>query len=220
MNRKQSSTLSAVILALTLIFPLAVSAAIYEIVPTADSFVNSLYPNTNYGTDERLYAHFGSNSTKRTFLKFDLTGLPTGETITGASLFLHTDGGVQGLAVDSHYVANDTWKEDLLTWNNQPIYNTPAMNSTETVHGWMNWSIPMETLTADTNGLLSVLIKLQDESGDSATATFYSREAVIKPAELPYLSVSTARSVPIPATMFLFGIGLAVFVGVRRNIHE
>ncbi|MDY0282041.1 MAG: DNRLRE domain-containing protein [Salinivirgaceae bacterium] len=218
MNGKKHSALSAVILVLTLIISFTASAANYEIAPLADSYVNSLYPNTNYGSDERLYAHYGSNSTKRTFLRFDLTGLPAGEIITGASLLLYTDGGVQGLAVDAHHVANDAWTEDLLTWNNQPGYDAFVLHSAETVHGWMEWSIPLETFTADTDGLLSILIKLGSESGDSATATFYSREATIKPAELPYLSVSTTTPVPIPPAMLLFGIGLVVLAGVRRNI--
>lgn len=219
MNRKKRPILAAVMLAVALMFPCVVSAMTYELGPAADSYVNSLYPNTNYGNDGSLYAHYGSTSTKRTYLRFDLTGLPTSETVTGVTLFLYTDGGVQGLAIDAHHIADDSWSENSLTWNNKPTCTMPAIDSADTVHGWMEWSIPLETLVADTDGLLSILIKLQQEGGNSATATFYSREATINPAEPPYLSVTTTP-VPISATMLLLGPGLVVLAGLRRKIHS
>jgi hypothetical protein len=220
MNWKKCQTLVAAMSAVALMLPGAASAATTKLGPAADSYVDSHYPNSNYGNEERLYAHDGSTSTKRTYLRFDLGGLPAGEIVSNATLFLFTDGGVEGLAIDAHHVTNDVWAENSLTWNNKPSYSPAAFDSQDTVHGWMSWTLPLSTLSADTNGLLSILIKLQQESGNSATATFYSREARYTSEEmareLPYLLVSTTP-VPIPATVILLGSGLAGIALLRKK---
>jgi len=199
--------------AAALLLPCAALAATYDIGPAADSFVSLQHPGTSYGDNEVLYIHHGDFDTRRSYLQFNLTGLPAGEVVTGATLFLYTAGNLMGLDVDAHHVADDTWTEATLTWNDKPAYAPAAFATTASDHGWMSWSVPMATLGADADGRLSILVKLQDEV-DSTTVTFYSREATGGLAQWPYLQVNT---VPEAQSWAMFAAGLAVLGWAARR---
>jgi hypothetical protein len=93
--------------------------------PIDDSFVVSELSlvGQNYGSDPQLvvwanYPVFGA----RSYLKFDLSAIPTGEVVTFARLnFFQYLGGGYASGVDVFRVADDTWSEGTLTWNNQPV---------------------------------------------------------------------------------------------------
>lgn len=199
--------------AAALLLPGAALAATYELGPAADSFVSLQHPGTSYGADEVLFIHHGDFDTRRSYLQFDLTGLPAGEVVTGATLFLYTSGNLAGLDVDAHHVADDTWTEAALTWNNKPAYAAAAFATTASAHGWMSWSVPLSTLSADPDGRLSVLVKLQNEV-DSSTVTYYSREATGGAAQGPYLQVNT---VPEPRSWVMLTAGLAALGWAARR---
>lgn len=104
----------------------------------------------NYGADPQLvvwanYPVFGA----RSYLKFDLSGIPEGEVVTFARLnvfqFL---GGGYASGVDVFRVANDGWSEGTLTWNDQPVLYPDAadriaqnatLNGTE--RGWVSFDL-------------------------------------------------------------------------------
>jgi hypothetical protein len=178
-----------------------VMAARYKIYPEADSYVDSQHPDSNYGTDTYLYAvyaveYLGSPLTQRSFLKFDLSGIPVGFSITAAKLYLYvtSNGGHPPLNTDLYHVGNG-WTESGITWNNQP-----APDAYLATHDYMDWGHyyawnlfeselwnPSQDLA---NRQISLMIKLRDEGAppeDFIGFTFYSRSGTKK----PYLEVTT-----------------------------
>lgn len=104
----------------------------------------------NYGADPQIlvwanYPVFGA----RSYVKFDLSGIPEGEVVSFARLnvfqFL---GGGYASGVDVFRVAQDGWNEGTLTWNDQPVLypdaadlisQNPTLNGTE--RGWVSFDL-------------------------------------------------------------------------------
>lgn len=98
--------------------------------PIADSYVSNLNATTNFGTSDRLNVdptEYGGSRIDYTYLKFDVTSLPPGATITGVKLQMQSwggyayggDGNVYNL-----FVADDSWTETGIIWNNAPAATT------------------------------------------------------------------------------------------------
>lgn len=93
--------------------------------PSDDALVASdaTYVDQNFGSDPQIlawanYPVFGA----RSYLAFDVSNIPTGETVTFARLNLFQFlGGGYSSGVDLFRVADDAWDEATLTWNNQPV---------------------------------------------------------------------------------------------------
>ncbi len=98
-----------------------------SVLPVADAFVrggNSA--NINYGQDGQLTVKKEGNLsfTRRTYMKFDVSSLPT--SFGKAILRLH----VIGSGVDQHdlrLVATNSWTENGIKWNNQPTANSEVL---------------------------------------------------------------------------------------------
>ena len=127
------------------VFALAVSALTVHAVaspttirlfPEADSYVRDMAPGTNYASNDYLDVAphptagggFPSictdNGNYNAFLRFNMSAIPAGSTIVSAQLqmtgfagFAHGGNGNQYIA----FVADDTWDESTITWNNMPV---------------------------------------------------------------------------------------------------
>jgi hypothetical protein len=113
------------VLGVTLLSSVARSDSLQLLRPIDDSLVVSeaTLVDQNYGADPQLvvwanYPVFGA----RSYLKFDLSGIPAGEVVTFARLNLFQfNGGGFASGVDVFRVADDSWSEATITWNNQPV---------------------------------------------------------------------------------------------------
>ena len=83
--------------------------------PSADTFVSSATPKTNYGSSIVLVVQSGAT----TYLQFNLSELPAGAQVSKATLRLFVDGVLKPGAFDV-YQLNAPWSENTLS------YNTPA----------------------------------------------------------------------------------------------
>ncbi len=83
--------------------------------PSADTFVSSATPKTNYGSSIVLVVQSGAT----TYLQFNLSELPAGAQVNKATLRLFVDGVLKPGAFDV-YQLNAPWSENTLS------YNTPA----------------------------------------------------------------------------------------------
>lgn len=102
----------------------------------ADAFVTSGAPNDNYASDP-----LGVTTDTRSYVKFNLTVLPTGATIDSAVLRLRQERLVGSSSVSVGRV-DSGWTETTLTWANQPSVTPggPAA-SADLPLDWVEWTV-------------------------------------------------------------------------------
>lgn len=92
--------------------------------PVADTFADTTAVTQNYGASSLLAV-----TTKNTaYLRFDLSGVPVGSTVTKATLRLFVDAVTTPGRFDVYQV-NSAWSESTLTHNNAPIPGISATNA-------------------------------------------------------------------------------------------
>ena len=123
--------------------------------PVGDTFSNSAAHNQNYGTQPAFVVQQGATA----YLKFNLGTLPSGVTVSKATLRLYVDAVAANGSFDV-YQLNNSWNESTLTYNNAPALGTsatgghpvsvtsPSLNQfvvidiTPLVQDWANGSVP------------------------------------------------------------------------------
>ena len=159
-------SISVLLFSLPLTSPPVVAASATtttNISPVADAKVanNPSFVNTNYGTSHTLrietYDWSGEHRDWRTYLRFDLRGLPSGATILGATLFLYCIEGDACVHRSQSIIVHrchDNWGETGITWNNQPMgthanpvenflttSNFPVPENAGPVNAWFSWDV-------------------------------------------------------------------------------
>ena len=196
------------------------------LLPVADSFVDSSAPNTNYGswTELRVLTYW---YTWDSYLRYDLSALPPGTSISDASFTIIFYNGWAYGGDGNHYlylVPDDTWTEMGITWNNRPTYTTnlgywwPWNNNTPRY--WL-FSVDV-TQTVKTEYAGDQKISFCIHNGGSYSGFYYSRETGT--TNSPKLLVSydpayTTEALPVTvATVILAPSGLpGGIVGTTYN---
>jgi len=151
------------------------SAATYQIFPTADASVYSSasVANVNFGTDYVILVYIAGSTNNLyaySYLKFDLSSIPSTENITDVILYVYCWTTTPTIpTIQLRPVADTTWLETGITWNNKPSYGDLIVSTLGTV-GWKQWGIPVAQLP-DT-GLVSFMLMTQT----AGTSQFYSKE--------------------------------------------
>ena len=160
--------------------------------PSADTFVNSSSPNTNYGSSVIDVVGPGASS----YLKFNLAAVPAGTTIKKATLRLYVDAVATPGQFDVYNLpATPVWSETSLKYNTPPpgkglsatgghpiAISASSVNTfvlidiTSTVQGWLN-------SPSSNNGLELAL------SSNNGYFSFDSKEGVLTSHE-PELEIA------------------------------
>jgi hypothetical protein len=163
------------------IFLLSVSMFAQQAPPSADTFVSSATPNINYGSG--IVDVVGSGTT--TYLKFNLSGIPAGPSVSKATLRLYVDAVISGGQFDVYNLpSTPTWSESTLKYNTPPpafgtsatgghpiTVSSSSLNSfllidiTATVQGWF-------TNPSSNNGVALALV------GSTGWFSFDSKEGL------------------------------------------
>ncbi|GAB4406560.1 MAG: hypothetical protein Kow00123_19210 [Anaerolineales bacterium] len=120
--------------------------------PAADAWIDYWQPNANHGSSVVLA--IGSEecpgvefpSRGRGLIRFDLSGIPAGQTIQSAYLQLYLryaqPGGTTTNMIDVHRVTG-SWTEGGVTWNNQPGHSTTIYSGIPVgmTTGWYSWDL-------------------------------------------------------------------------------
>jgi len=112
--------------------------------PTDDAYVRSSNPNNKYGSAKELWVQNFDGNLVRSWVKFDLSPIPSGSTINGAELTLYLSGSYMaaGQEYNLHHSNNDaSWSEGGITWNNQPSFDSSHVDSEAPETGWMSWDV-------------------------------------------------------------------------------
>jgi len=115
---------------------------------THDAYVDEANPTLNYNV---AFLRVGVSSVEFpgdvfTYIKFDLSSIPDGSTITGATLGMHlqsAEGYAGGVNLFAGKVNPPVWEENTITWNNRPVgASSFATTSVGTTPGWYQWTVP------------------------------------------------------------------------------
>ena len=123
--RTQAAPIIALVIAATTLSAPA-RAATYQLTPVDDTFAYSGEATSAHGALSGIatgYTDPHPESGWISYLKFDLGSIPNSEVITGATLNLYQflGGGFALIGTNLFRFANDSWSENTLTWNNQPL---------------------------------------------------------------------------------------------------
>jgi hypothetical protein len=211
-NERVIRKASAAFVVLLMVFFPATLAGAVTFSPTDDAYTSTASPDTTYNsTTLQVYARPATPDYRRSYLKFDLSSIPSGEYITNAVLHLYhgSTQGYEDIDVRLYVFENndwDSWTESTLTFNNRPnktSYGTSVALATIQA-GWNQWGFT-PSITSYSNDTLSLFLKLNSESVPT-WAGFNSKEYPGTSLD-PYLEVTTAV-IPLPGTLVLLGTGL------------
>lgn len=96
---------------------------------TEDVSVRQIHPNDNFGSMP-LSVVADTTSARESYLKFTVSGLPSGATVTSARIQLHVDpGGGSSDGPRIYRTPTTSWSEAQMTWNTRPgITGSPLAN--------------------------------------------------------------------------------------------
>lgn len=147
--------------------------------PTADAFVQGgSSADQNFGTQTVLTAKddTDANNKRSSFLKFDLSTI-TDLTAEKVILRLKTasiSGNTDNLS--AYFIADDTWEETAINWNNKPASGTllDTKTNTASLGEWIELDVTSQVITElSGDKKFSVLLM----SGESILVSYHSREA-------------------------------------------
>jgi len=172
-------------------YRLAGSTATRTLSPLADASVRSgTWGNTNFGSGGQLYAKESTDadSTRRIYLKFDLSSLATIGTAK-LRLFGRLDDAIagRGTTVGVYGSTGTSWTESGLTWNNSPSFGTTALATasvTSAAAKWYEWDLTSYLRQQKAAGRTSVTLVLKTTTLSKEKATFNSDEATTNRPQL------------------------------------
>lgn len=173
--------------------------------PTADSYVDSSNPDTNFGTSTTL--NVSANIIQAfTYVKFDLSGIPLDATILNANLSVNlaTDIGLiyRDDKVGVYSCQDNSWGEQTITWNNKPatvssptsVWTIPMLFLT----GYRSWDVTQDAKTALQSRGLTEVLKFTEKSGDYGCMVFKSKDGGSSPRlEIEYIPGASVTPTPL-----------------------
>jgi 2',3'-cyclic-nucleotide 2'-phosphodiesterase (5'-nucleotidase family) len=173
----------------------------YVLSPVADAQVSSGNPSTNYGTGTSMFVQSSTTGfgNERAWLRFDLSTIPAGTSITGATLQLwNWKSAGAALPAEIHGSSTDSWVETSINWNNQPVFD--SMLDTQTLAAgatnlWYTWNVGafVQQEFAD-DKLASFVVKAATENSADTTAPSYAFDAKEFGSNAPLLLVNAQAS--------------------------
>jgi hypothetical protein len=160
---------------------------------TEDSYVRSSLPQQGHGSLPELRVRTTTVAERRTYLKFNVTGL-TGEVQSAKLRLLMTNVSIAAGAlysVSNHFRdITEPWTEEGLTWENAPEIAGQALNSVDSVRapGLIEFDI---TSALQADGIYSFVIK----NGVADMAIYSSKEGLFAP-ELEITSLEPGATNP------------------------
>jgi fibronectin type 3 domain-containing protein len=155
----------------------------------ADSTAVSSQPTATYGYHNLMYAWNGASSTDVIYVKFDLSGVSG--TVTGATLSIDgLSNGASATNVSVSPVADTTWTEATLNWNNRPALGASLAppTSVTTTETYQNWNVTNYIRSEQLAGHTLVTLALTQDTVGSILANMRARES----GTFPRLVLTTA----------------------------
>lgn len=165
--------------------------------PDNDAYVDQENPDINYGTCENLVMDNIDNK-KYSYLKFDISTIPSEKIITSANLYLWCNARVGGryTRIYACSVENDDWNEATITWNNRPDAVTFLSEYSGDVGAWWNWDVKAFVEKEYGGDKTASLCLIPGDLNEYLAEEFMSKE-YWNPEFKPYLEVTYVLSATI-----------------------
>ncbi len=166
-----------------------------RIYPSDDAWVTSYDPNQNHGSEDTL--NIGPDYNMDSYLKFSLSILPPGITISDAKLLLYCYSIDGGTTVDGivHRVDNDSWSEGTITWNNRPAHgawlDSVSVNVEEQWYSWDVTAWVQNEFGGDQVSSIYIYGGQASGPGERGLKRFYSIDCYDPETYGPYLEITT-----------------------------
>jgi hypothetical protein len=152
----------------------------------ADTGINQAAPTQNNGSAANLFVQSASGSgNRRSLVRFDLPTMPTGCTVTAATLSLYNQSPTPARVIEVSAAAT-SWTEDAVTWNTQPATTGTAATSITVVgagaQSWTVTSLVQAQYSGSNNGF--VLRDRTENAAVSSNQIYRSRESGSNPPQL------------------------------------
>lgn len=138
------------------------SSSTSSLYPTNDSWVEAEFPNGSHGYETSLRVKSDSR-TRRSYLKFDLSSIPNGKTVTSVRIYLYCTYMDFNPSVEIYaHETGDNWYESSITWNNAPavgsLITSISVGGTGQYYCWDITAYGQTQYSGDK--ILSVVVKL------------------------------------------------------------
>jgi hypothetical protein len=171
----------------------AASAATTVLTPVADSHVQADLPTTNFGSSTTL--RIDGSPVSVAYLKFDVQGLSAPPTSATLKVFVPVS---STTSINAGRVADTTWTEAGITWNNRPAPAPPSIPSPTPITASTFLSYDVTSMVTG-NGLVSFAV----DTTSSTSKSLPSRENATV-ADRPQLVIdsatTTTTTTPPPTT--------------------
>ncbi|MFE0702050.1 DNRLRE domain-containing protein [Streptomyces sp. NPDC058872] len=187
-------TLATGTLAATALTGLAPTAAAADttFTATADTYVSSQNPSTNYGSSQQLGVD--NSPVKQMLLRFDVSGVT--QQVTGAKLRIHVDdvsGAESSNGGTFRAMSTTTWSETSVTYNNRPSIDGATLGTLGSVARNTWYEVDVSSYVTG-NGTFSIGVTSSSSNG----ADYDARETG---ATAPQLVIETGGTpTPTPST--------------------
>jgi len=162
------------------LFILLLSSVVHaQITPLGDSYTNSADPTTNYGAKTLLDV---DGATQYTYIQFDLASIPSGASVSQATLKLYVNSVTTAGSFNVDYV-NGSWTEGTITWNSSPALGTTIasnvsvttadknqyilVNVTPAVQAWLSGSEANDGIALVANSTFNATFDSKENTGTS-----------------------------------------------------
>jgi len=159
--------------------------SLYTLNPVADATIREDRPDSNYGSSTTLQTD--NSPVKNFLLKFNVTDVGDRQIVKATLRLYNVDASDKG--GDLHAVADTSWSEELVNWNNAPGADPAIIASLGTV-AVNNWYEVDVTALIQADGAHSLRVTSTDSDG----ADFDSREGANPPQLI--LEVSNGATSP------------------------
>jgi large repetitive protein len=141
----------------------------------ADSWINQSSASSNFGTDAIIKVRSQSgNNNNRSLVRFTLPAVPSGCTLTGATLRLYAASAATGRTLQALRI-NAAWTENAVTWTNQPATTGTAATTTSGT-GYRTWTVTTQVAAMYSGTNNGFLIRDATENGTGQEQQFHARE--------------------------------------------
>jgi hypothetical protein len=139
-----------------------------------DSWIDQASPSSNFGSDQILKLKRETGKANRALVRFNLPAVPTGCSVTGATLRLYAASASTGRTLQALRVDGPNWTEAGVRWNNQPAATGPAATTTS-VSGWNQWSVTSQVRSMYSGANYGFLVRFDSEGNPAAEIQFHAR---------------------------------------------